>query len=69
MTSARLAALLVTGLLLSACGADGVPETPPPPANRSPAAQSSGGVSLSTSGYARVGVSVSRNAMSVGDGF
>lgn len=52
MTKAALA--LICAGLLAACGADGEPT---PPAPKEPAKSG-----VSVSGYARVGVSVSRNA-------
>ncbi|MGV6850367.1 MAG: hypothetical protein ACWA5A_18490 [Marinibacterium sp.] len=58
-----LAVLALLGL--AACGADGPPDTPAPP----PQTSTNVGVSISTSGYARVGVAVSRGPVSFGVAF
>lgn len=59
------AVLGVMALVLAGCGADGEPERPDPPAKPT----TNVGVSLSTSGYASVGVSVTQGPFTLGMGF
>ncbi|MGR3805439.1 hypothetical protein [Marinibacterium profundimaris] len=72
MTSRRPAALMAAAaLVLAACGADGVPQTPPTPPDRIPTPQTrtNVGIELSTSGYASVGVGINRGPATLALGF
>lgn len=65
MTIRAIALSLLAALALTGCGADGAPDRPAPP----PETTTNVGVSIGTSGYASVGVSVSRGPVTFGFGF